>query len=78
MVMLLSEGEMSDYKGAALMLDALPRDTAMPGDRGYDADWFQAALTARGLAPCIPPRAQRKVQIDWVFSPVESPAFFEQ
>jgi len=25
LVMLLSEGQMSDYKGAALMLDALPR-----------------------------------------------------
>jgi hypothetical protein len=24
LVMLLSEGQMSDYKGAALMLDALP------------------------------------------------------
>ena len=31
---------MSDYKGAALMFDALPKATAMLGDRGYDADWF--------------------------------------
>ena len=42
--MLLSEGQMSDYKGAALMIDALPRAKAMLGDRGYDADWFRAAL----------------------------------
>lgn len=34
--MLLSEGQMSDYKGAALMLDALPRAKALLGDRGYD------------------------------------------
>ena len=40
LVMLLSEGQMSDYKGAALMIDALPRARAMLGDRGYDADWF--------------------------------------
>ena len=33
--MLLSEGQMSDYKGAALMLDALPRAKALLGDRGY-------------------------------------------
>ena len=29
LIMLLSEGQMSDYKGAALMLDALPRVKAM-------------------------------------------------
>lgn len=42
--MLLSEGQMSDYKGAALMVDALPRAKAMPGDKGYDADRFRTAL----------------------------------
>ena len=42
--MLLSEGQMGDYKGAALMLDALPRAKAMIGDKGYDADWFRNAL----------------------------------
>ena len=63
LVMLLSEGQMSDFKGAALMLDALPRAKAMLGDRGYDADWFHAALIARGIAPCIPSRTNRKVAI---------------
>ena len=52
--MLLSEGQMSDYKGAALMLDALPRAKAMLGDKGYDADWFRNALIKRGIVPCIP------------------------
>ena len=33
-VMLLSEGQMSDYKGAALMIDALPKAKALLGDRG--------------------------------------------
>jgi transposase len=61
--MLLTEGQTSDYKGAAMMLDALPRATAMLGDRGYDADWFRAALTKRGIAPCIPSKRNRKVQI---------------
>jgi transposase len=58
--MLLSEGQMSDYKGAALMLDALPKARIMLGDRGYDADWFRKALIDRGIAPCIPSRANRK------------------
>ena len=61
--MLLSEGQMSDYKGAALMIDALPRAKAMLGDRGYDADWFREALATRGITPCIPSKANRKIPI---------------
>jgi len=61
--MLLSEGQMSDYKGAALMLDALPPAKAMLGDRGYDANWFRQALAARGIAPCIPSKINRKKPI---------------
>ena len=54
---------MSDYKGAALMIDALPKAKAMLGDRGYDADWFRDALAARDIVPCIPSKANRKVPI---------------
>jgi transposase len=61
--LLLSEGQMGDYKGAALMIDAIPAAKAMLGDRGYDADWFRAALIARGIVPCIPSKANRKIQI---------------
>ncbi len=63
--MLLSEGQMSDYKGAALMIDALPKAKALLGDKGYDADWFRKALSERGIAPCIPSKSNRKVQIDY-------------
>ncbi len=45
--MLLSEGQMSDYKGAALMFASLPRAKAMIADKGYDGDWFRQALAAR-------------------------------
>jgi transposase len=62
--MLLSEGQMSDYKGAALMVDALPTAQALLGDRGYDASWFREALIARGITPCIPSKRNRKVIID--------------
>ena len=61
--MLLSEGQMSDYKGAALLLDVLPKAKHMLADRGYDADWFREALEHRGIKPCIPPKANRKIQI---------------
>jgi transposase len=57
--MLLSEGQMSDFKGAALMLDALPKAKTMLGDKGYDAVWLRDALAARGIAACIPSKANR-------------------
>ncbi|WP_156139728.1 IS5 family transposase [Sphingomonas sp. 35-24ZXX] len=63
LVMLLSEGQMSDYKGAAMMIDALPSSKAMLGDRGYDADWFRTALAERGMIACIPSKANRKAPI---------------
>ena len=61
--MLLSEGQMSDYKGAALMINALPSAETMLGDRGYDADWFRNALIAKAIEPCIPSKSNRKIQI---------------
>ena len=61
--MLLSEGQMSDYIGAALMIDALPKDKAVLADRGYDADWFRHALTERGIAACTPSKTNRKMRI---------------
>ena len=63
--MLLSEGQMSDYKGAALMLPALPKAKALLADKGYDADWFRAALAKRGVAACIPSKSNRKVAIPY-------------
>jgi len=47
LVTLLLEGQMSDYKGAALMFNALPRAKAMIADKGYDGDWFRHALATR-------------------------------
>ena len=65
LIMPLSEGQMSDYKGAALMIDALPPAKHLLADRGYDADWFRAALRDKGIEPCIPPKKNRKIQIDY-------------
>ena len=63
LVMLLTQGQMSDHKGARLMLDALPPAKALLGDRGYDSNWFRAALTQKGIAPCIPSSKSRKIAI---------------
>jgi putative transposase len=58
--LLLTEGQVSDYKGAAQLLDSLPDAEELLADRGYDADWFRNALTDRGITPCIPPKRNRK------------------
>ncbi len=43
-------------------IDALPNARELLGGKGYASDWFRAAPTARGITPCIPPKANRKVQ----------------
>lgn len=39
-IMLLSEGQMSDHKGASLVLVALPPAKTLIADRGYDSAAF--------------------------------------
>jgi len=58
--MLLSEGPVSDHKGAGLLIDALPPARILIADRGYDSDQFRAALEHLGITPCIPARKNRK------------------
>ena len=60
MALLLTAGQTSDYKGARRLLYSLPKAKELIADRGYDADWFRAALLGKGIAPCIPPRKHRK------------------
>jgi transposase len=61
--MRLTAGQVSDYKGAALMIDDLPPAKHLIGDRGYDALWLRKALAKRGTAACIPSKTNRKVAI---------------
>ena len=63
-IKLLSEGQMSDYKGAALMVDALPPAKQLLGDKGYDADWFRNELAKRRITACIPSKSNRKTPIE--------------
>ena len=55
----MTAGQVSDYTGAAALLDDLPKAQWLLGDRGYDADWFRDALEAKGIQPCIPGRRSR-------------------
>ena len=63
--MLLTEGNRSDFVGAALMLDKLPKAAVIIGDRGYDADWFRKELKDLGIQPCIPPKKNRIESIEY-------------
>jgi transposase len=63
--MLLSEGQMSDYKGAAQLLDRLPNAKELLADRGYDANWFREALIRKGITACIPPKKNRKAFVPY-------------
>jgi len=63
--MLLSEGQMSDHKGARLVVEALPHSKVLLADRGYDSDWFRERLIDKGITPCIPPRKNRRVQHEY-------------
>lgn len=55
----MTAGQVSDYIGAAALLDDLPKAQWLLGDRGYGADWFRDALQAKGIQPCIPRRRSR-------------------
>ena len=65
LVMLLSEGQMSDHKGAWFLLESLPPASTLIADRGYDSNWFRDALGTRGVSPCIPPTRSRKTPLDY-------------
>lgn len=64
-ILMLSEGQMSDHKGARLIFEALPSASNLIADKGYDSKWFRAALIVRGIEPCIPSQRDRKAQLPY-------------
>jgi putative transposase len=59
-ILLLTEGQASDHRGAALMLPKLPAAKELIADRGYDSTRSRAKLTRRGIAACLPSTRLRK------------------
>jgi putative transposase len=53
-ILLLTEGQASDHRGAALMLPKLPPAKELIAERGYDSARFRAARAQRGIAAWIP------------------------
>jgi transposase len=63
---LLTEGQTSDHIGAKLIYQSLPSSAShLIGDKGYDSNEFRAALKAKGIAACIPPRRNRTAKIGY-------------
>jgi putative transposase len=67
LILLLTEGQVSDYRGAATVLPNLPAADRLIADKGYDrcAARFREALTELEITPCIPGRANRKAAIPY-------------
>ena len=58
----LTAGQVSDHIGAKILYSFLPkRDCAnLIADKGYGSDEYRAALQAKGIITCVPPRNGRK------------------
>jgi len=65
LILLLTEGQVSDYPGARAMLTALPNADTLIADRGYDSNWYREALADKGITPCISGRKNRKETIQY-------------
>ncbi|WP_242010867.1 IS5 family transposase [Acetobacter musti] len=66
--MLLTAGQVSDFKGADILLADLPEGTEeVIGDRGYDSNPIRRSLSDQNITVCIPPKKNRKSKppYDW-------------
>ena len=61
----ITSGQVSDYTGAAVLMNSLPEADWLLADRGYDADWFREPLVGTGTTPCIPGRKSRKKTVKY-------------
>jgi transposase len=59
----ITAGQVSDYTGAAALMNGLPEADWLLDDRGYDAGWFREGRIDKGIRPCIPGRKSRKTTI---------------
>jgi len=61
----VTAGQISDYTGAAALIETVPKVEWLLADRGYDADWFRKRLKDKEIRPCIPGRKNRKKPIKY-------------
>lgn len=61
----ITAGQVSDYTGAAALLNGLGEAAWLLANRGYDAGWFRETLADKGTEPCIPGRKSRKKTVKY-------------
>jgi transposase len=59
----LLPGQRHDTVGVPPLIEGVAFG-ALLGDKAFDVDWLRADLDARGAAAVIPPKANRKAQIN--------------
>jgi len=64
-VLLLTPGNVHDYKVAQLCIKAMPPSAQLVADKGYDSQALREWLDERGTKAVIPPCKNRKVQYDY-------------
>ena len=64
----MTGGQVADCKAGPRLLERLPACRILLADKGYDSDAIRHQIEAKGAAPNIPPKANRR----WkpCFSPV--------
>ena len=60
----LLPGQRHDTVGVDPLIREVPFD-ALLADKAFDVDWLRAELNHRGASAVIPPKANRKQQIDY-------------
>ena len=61
----LTEGQRSGFKDADVLLKDQPKAATLIGDRGYDINKIREMLAGQKIAPCIPPKKNRKETIEY-------------
>ena len=57
---MLTSGQVADCTAAADLLDVLPANLMVHGDKGYDSNAIRHQIEALGCVPNIPPKSNRK------------------
>ena len=67
---LLTGGHVADCRAGAQLIEHLPACRLLHADKGYDSDAIREQVEARGAAPNIPPKVNRR------WKPCFSPALY--
>jgi transposase len=57
---LLTGGQVADCIAADTLLELMPATALLQGDKGYDSDAVRRKIESMGVAPNIPPKANRR------------------